>query len=73
MDFNRLVLDFDKDTYSFEQEKEIQPRTVLNDPIKQLTQIKSLGNFYHVAVRESGRFDLYVNLQKVESAEDLAK
>lgn len=64
LDFNRLAFtDFDDDAkfkYTFTQYAELIPRRLAkDDPIKKFEYCVSTDFNYGVALRESGKFDLY--------------
>ncbi len=71
LDFNKLKFDFTKTEYSFEQYREVLPRkNPANDPITKSCWVFSKGFNFSVAMRESGRFDLYWNFSLKESVDD---
>lgn len=75
LDFSSLHLinfgDKDNFKYSFKQCREVVPREVKVDPIIKVSYIIDKENiFYGIALRESGNFDLYWNMNLVDSQND---
>lgn len=76
MEFNRLFMDnFDDDdsyAYRFTMYREIAPRKpgYTHDPITKCCFTFSQGFNYSVALHESGKFEIYWNMMKIESPED---
>lgn len=71
LDFNKLkVMDIDNEdrhNYEFVQQIEALPRPISHDPV---VKVVHYSDAYLVALRKSGKFDIYWRLRRINSPED---
>jgi hypothetical protein len=67
LDFNQLEIDFEEDTHKFLQCREIVKRLTHHDPIQYSDFVIKDGKVFAIALRQSGEFDLYYDMIKVQT------